>query len=649
MVRRLAVRRQAVRRLAAVAFLVLLTFGPALASRADSYDAQVSAIDNAFDAGLVRLQPGQSIEWTNDGRSPHTVTADDGSFDSGNLAPGATYTQTFAQPGVYSYFCKYHGAPGVGMAGIVVVGDVKIPNAAGGGVGPGREPVPSGFAATVRVPGDYPTVQEGVDHARPGGMVLIAAGVYHESVVVTTPYITIRGEDRNATILDGQNKLPNGIHVLEADGVTVENLTTRHFALNGVQWSSVFGYRASYVTAFDNGDYGIYAFDSQYGQFDHSYASGSPDSGFYIGQCDPCHALITDSLAEHNALGYSGTNAGGDLAIVNSEWRDNMAGIVPNTLDSEANPPQRAVLIAGNYVHDNNSTTADTKNLEFPSFGIGIMIAGGIQDTVTGNLVEDQAAYGIALLPNLDANLWATGDNRVTDNVVRRSGRADLALGAPSIGGDCFSGNDASTSVPPRIQTLYGCEGPSLRWFGGGDLAPTLATGFRFLDALDGVFPHGDWRTQPAPPSQPGMDSPLTAPPFPADPSSLPQSYRIRDLAGIRSAPGPRVSKEVLVFGIPLATSWWSLILGLYAYVLPGFLYGAWLTIALWDLIRQESAPVSFRARWMAIVILVPLLGPILYYGLGRSPIPKQLRLMLVVGGALVYVAIAGFAAVLGG
>ena len=145
------------------------------------------------------------------------------------------------------------------------------------------------------------------------------------------------------------------------------------------------------------------------------------------------------------------------------------------------------------------------------------------------------------------------------------------------------------------------------------------------------------------------MENPLTAPPFPADPSGLPQSYRIRDLADIRSAPGPRVSKEVLVFGIPLATSWWSLILGLYAYVLPGFLYAAWLTIALWDLIRQESVPVSFRARWMAVVILVPLLGPILYYVWGRSPIPKQLRLMLVAGGALVYVLIAVLAAVLGG
>jgi plastocyanin len=637
------------RRLAAVAFLLLLTVGPALAAKADAYDAEVSAIDNAFNASIVRIEPGQSIEWSMDGRSPHTVTADDGSFDSGNLDPGATYTRMFEQPGVYSYYCKYHGGPGVGMTGIVVVGDVAIPSASGGGVSPGREPAPAGFAETLRVPADYPTVQEAVSHAEPGGMVLIAPGVYHESVVVTTPYLTIRGEDRNDVILDGKDTLPNGIHVIEADGVAVENLTTRHFVLNGVQWSSVFGYRASYVTAYDNGDYGIYAFDSVYGQFDHSYAGGSPDSGFYIGQCDPCHALITDSLAENNALGFSGTNAGGDLAIVNSEWRDNVAGIAPNTLDSEENPPQRAVLIAGNYVHDNNSTTADTKDLEYPTFGVGILIAGGIQNTVTHNLVEDQATYGIALLPNLDANLWPTGDNRVVDNVVRRSGYADLAMGAPSTGGDCFSGNDAETSVPPRIQVLYSCDGPSLRWFGGGDPAPTVNLGIKFLDALDGTFPHGDWRTIPAPPPQDGMDHPLTAPPFPADPSALPQTFRIRAPADIASAPGPQVSQEVLVFGIPLATSWWSLILGLYAYVLPGFLYAAWVTIALWDLIRQESVPVSFRARWMAIVILIPLFGPIIYYAFGRSPIPKQLRLMLTLGGTLVYLLIAALAAVFGG
>jgi hypothetical protein len=99
--------------------------------------------------------------------------------------------------------------------------------------------------------------------------------------------------------------------VIEADGVAVENLTARHFLLNGFYWSDVLGYRGSYLTASTNGDYGIYAFGSRSGRFDHSYASGSPDAGFYIGACNPCDAVITDVLAEHNALGYSGTNAGG--------------------------------------------------------------------------------------------------------------------------------------------------------------------------------------------------------------------------------------------------------------------------------------------------------------------------------------------------
>src|SRR2546425_3468207 len=435
-----------VRRLGALAGLLLAALWPTLPALAQSsYGDAVSAIDNAFDAQVVHIQPGQAVRWTNNGHSPHTVTADDFSFASGRVEPGGSFSQTFAAPGVYSYYCTYHGAPGIGMTGVVVVGNATF-SSVGGPVGPGREPLPTGFERTVRVPADFPTIQQAVNHAKPGGMVLIAPGVYHESVLVTTPFLTIRGEDRNRVVLDGRNRLPNGIHVIEADGVSIENMTARHFVLNGFQWTTVFGYRGSYLTAYDNGDYGLYAFDSQYGEFDHSVASGSPDSGFYIGQCNPCHAVITDVLSERNALGYSGTNAGGDLAIVNSEWRDNVAGIVPNTLDSEELAPQSQVLIAGNYVHDNNSTTADTKSLEYPTFGIGILVAGGEDDTVTGNLVEDQASYGIAVLPNLDKQIWVTSGNRVTNNVVRRSGRADLALGAPSVGGDCFSDNEATTS-----------------------------------------------------------------------------------------------------------------------------------------------------------------------------------------------------------
>jgi Right handed beta helix region/Phospholipase_D-nuclease N-terminal len=507
--------------------------------------------------------------------------------------------------------------------------------------GQDRDPVPPGPAGTVRVPQDAHTIQEAVDRAEPGGLVLIGPGVYREAVIVSTPYLTIRGMDRNRTILDGGFTLANGFHVVEADGVAIENLTARRYLLNGFFWSNVFGYRGSYLTADRNGNYGIYAYSSRYGRIEHSYAGGSPDAGFYVGACNPCDAVIDDVLAEHNALGFSGTNAGGNLSIVNGEWRNNLAGIVPNTLDSQPLAPQRDVLIAGNHVHHNNSTTVDAKDYQYVPFGMGIVVAGGRDARVIGNLVEDQATYGIAAIPIVDERFWPSAGNRIEGNVVRRSGRSDLALAAPSAGGDCFAGNDTTSSQPAAIELLYPCGGFRPFPGGGGSMAPTANVLARFLDSIDGAFPHGDWRRQPpAPASLPAMsDDPEVAPPNPAIPvESVPGRVRIRDVSRIAASPGPRIGPEVSVMGIPLvATSWWSLLLGLYGYVLPFVLYAAWVAVAMWDLIRRESDTIPDRARWMAIVILVPFVGPLLYFAFGRSPIPPQLRLMLTVGGIVAY------------
>jgi hypothetical protein len=172
----------------------------------------------------------------------------------------------------------------------------------------------------------------------------------------------------------------------------------------------------------------------------------------------------------------------------------------------------------------------------------------------------------------------------------------------------------------------------------------------RFIDAMDGAFPHGDWRREPAPPRQPSMQDPGGAPPHPAVPGgTVPQIYRVRPVAEIASAAGPTTSKELTVMGVPLATSWWGLVLGLYGYVLPFVLYTSWIAIALWDLIRQESASIPHRARWMLVVLVVPFVGPLLYFAFGGSPIPRQLRLVLTVGGIVVYLAFVAIGVVVGG
>lgn len=626
--------------------LALSLPSPTARGTSDEGSEAVTAIDNVFQPRIVRIPVGGRIEWTNDGRTLHNVTADDGSFRSQDLPSDGTFAHTFEAAGAFPYHCTLHGAPGVGMVGVVLVGDAPLPGGAGE-VGPGHEVPPGLPGDEIRVPRDAPTIQAAVDAAEPGGIVLISPGVYEEAVIVTTPFLTIRGLDRNETILEGGFALDNGIQVIEADGVAIENLTARHYLLNGFYWSSVYGYRGSYLTAFNNGAYGLYAYDSVHGQFDHSYASGHPDSGFYIGQCFPCHAVITDVLAENNALGFSGTNAGGQTFIVNSEWRGNMSGIVPNTLDSEELAPQHGMVIAGNWVHDNNNAEAPAYELQYPSLGTGIIVNGGRDNVVTQNLVEDHVNFGIALLPSPDENVWLTEGNEIRGNVVRASGDADLVLGAPSAGGDCFADNDFATSLPAAIEWRAGCGSP-LAEIPGGSVGALFGPLERYLHAALGDVETGDWRSQPPPPPQETMPGAEDAPPAPAiAETAVPQRVQIRDARTLDIPASSDISQEVTVLGIPLATGFFGILLGLYAYALPLILYSAWISIALWDLVRQDAVPNRTRVLWMLVVIVVPLFGPIAYYAYGRSPIQRSLRVMLVAGGLAIYVVITALAVAL--
>jgi plastocyanin len=574
---------------------------PTLASYPRSENA-VAMRDNAFAPDVLRVVPGTTIVWHNVGRNPHTVTADDQSWHSGSVASGGSFRRAFPRAGIYRYFCVPHGArAGRGMAGVILVGDVQLPEA------PRLVPV-AGTPRTLTVPGGYRTIQAAVNAARPGDLILIAPGFYREAVTVTTPGVTLRGRDRNGVILDGRFTHTNGVKVLGADGVVLESMTARHYTANGFYWTGVRGYRGSYLTAYNNGAYGLYAFDSVFGQFDHSYTSGHPDSGFYIGQCKPCHALITDVLAEGNALGYSGTNAGGDLTIRESIWRANLAGIVPNTLDSERLPPQDAVRVLNNLVYANHNRRAPAELLQYPSFGNGIILAGGINNLVAGNLVWDHPNYGILVIANLSKQVWIPAGNVVRHNAVWASGRADLALAAPAGSGNCFAGGRHQRSTPPAIQGLYGCGSP-LKWIGGGDPGAFLLMYQQYRVARSGRLRSPDWRTYPSPPPQPVMPNPL-APPRPAWPT--PESRQSMEAV---TTPPHVVPAEAFAFAsqFPGAPRGGLEMLRLVVYLMPGTIYAASVLLVGADLRRRRALRTAAGIAWLTLVLFIPILGALIY------------------------------------
>ena len=107
--------------------------------------ASVAIADHYFDVADIAIEPLTTVLWVNEGKVPHTVTADDGSFDSGQLNPGDSYIVTFLGSGRLSYHCELHPE---------MVGSVNV----GGGDGGGGEVAPTGEAAPT---GDAAPTEQG--------------------------------------------------------------------------------------------------------------------------------------------------------------------------------------------------------------------------------------------------------------------------------------------------------------------------------------------------------------------------------------------------------------------------------------------------------------------------------------------------------
>ena len=630
---------------------------------ATSLDPQiVKVVDDEFSPKVIRVEPGTTVIWESGGANNHNVIASDGTwqaissdyFEYGIITKGDQYEHTFNEPGVYEYYCPYHGTNNKGMVGTVIVGDVEYS-------APEEKIIVELSEDVLRVGKNeqFTKIQDAVDAAIEGDLILIENGVYKESVTVTTSYLTIRGVDRNKVIIDGEFMRENGIQIYDTDGVSVENLSVRNFSLNGVYWNTSKGFKGSYLTVYNNGDYGVYAFNSTDGIFDNIYASGHPDSGIYIGQCYPCNSLIYDNVIEGNALGYSGTNAGGHLYLYNNIWRDNMSGIVPNTLDSELNPPGRETTIIGNLVIDNNNYEAPTNRFGLVAKGMGIVAPGRVGDIIEKNIVVNHDRYGIVASPMLDANLYFSQHVQIKDNVVLDSGYTDLALAGPWGPGNCFEGNVYQTSTPPLLEQVHKCSdinSSSLfaRFPLQGDPSGLMLLAGFFADAQTSELDKNRYKEYPWPKEQTNMPFENINQPSPAvnlfyvpDLESIELPYQLLDE---NLDTYYKADKEIIMSGVPISSpTIWQLLFQLYGYLMPFVLYAAWAALAIKDIDNNEKTQGSMKYIWLAIVYLVPFLGVLIYHLAGPSKISRGLKLGAIFGGLISYIIVLALGAIISG
>ena len=81
----------------------------------------VSIKDSTFIPDKLAILPGDTVTWTQDDSTEHTVTSPERHFNSGTLASGDVFSFTFNDKGEFPYYCVFHGA--AAMSGMISVAE----------------------------------------------------------------------------------------------------------------------------------------------------------------------------------------------------------------------------------------------------------------------------------------------------------------------------------------------------------------------------------------------------------------------------------------------------------------------------------------------------------------------------------------------
>jgi len=326
------------------------------------------------------------------------------------------------------------------------------------------------------------SIQQAIDHARPGGWVLVLPGVYRETSNATNGLEISRSVNliglstpRKRVVLANAGGQRNGIVAVPAEhtdcmachtdlappfplypgvdatpsmepptihGLTVSGITIKDFSNNGFFARGLDGFAIVDVHSVNNPNYGIFPVSSKNGIITRSSATGADDSGIWVETSE--NVKVTHNVVENNVNGFEISNSD-DILIAYNRIRGNSIGVASLFLPDifEVRPDARRVTIRDNDIRDNNkpNTASEGSILATVPPGIGILHLGADDSVISGNVVEGNDFVGIAVVdyclavlgspfdcsadpevtPGFLADSEAT-NNRVVDNVARGNG-----------------------------------------------------------------------------------------------------------------------------------------------------------------------------------------------------------------------------------
>lgn len=280
-------------------------------------------------------------------------------------------------------------------------------------------------------PGD--SLREAVRNAPAGSTIIVTAGVYRESLVVSQPGIRLigAGASEDGTVLSNEGvDAETGITVTPgADDFQLTGFLVHGFNENGIQLRGVRDYRITNNVFQNNGEYGVFPVFSTGGIISDNIASGHSDTGLYVGQSSG--ATVAHNIVFENVNGIEIENSA-DCVVIENEAFNNAVGILVVELPLLDVPTTNRVTVTKNYCHNNNTDVERALELLIQAvpIGGGILVVGADGVTISDNITLGNNSFGIAIarLPELfdqfDPEVDHIPDNnRVVGNVCLHNGR----------------------------------------------------------------------------------------------------------------------------------------------------------------------------------------------------------------------------------
>jgi len=241
-------------------------------------------------------------------------------------------------------------------------------------------------------PGNYSNIQDAMDNASDGDTVFVYNGTYYENIIVKKS-ITVIGEDRNTTLIDGSR-------IGDVVNITAEKVIINSFTIKNSELNRSTGIRllSDGITIKNN------IISNNYNGIFNGYVDYEWPWGYYPHD----NNIIQNNIIRYNLMDGIQTGGYNNTITENLITTNEYYGIEISNFISTHDPTKPEHHVCNNTITRNGNS----------SLGSGIVISWGASNNlIENNIIQDNRDFGVGIMAFYSSNYYDR-NNTVKNNYI---------------------------------------------------------------------------------------------------------------------------------------------------------------------------------------------------------------------------------------